>query len=109
MRLKRQEVSDAVSDLGWRLILGELRTQVRTASLAQAAEVAARAVAAADELTAGDNSAGDNGAGDSAGADGAGGHLRLDLRADRVYLSVSTRTADWVTPLDIELTRAISV
>jgi len=93
MRLKRQEISDAVSELGWRLILGELRTQVRTASLAQAAEVAARAVAAADELT---------------GGDGAGAHLRLDLRAGRVYLSVFTRAADWVTELDIELARAIS-
>jgi 4a-hydroxytetrahydrobiopterin dehydratase len=93
MRLKRQEISDAVGDLGWRLILGELRTQVRTASLAQASEVAARAVAAADELT---------------GDDGAGAHLRMDLRGDRVYLSVFTRAADWVTALDIELARAIS-
>jgi 4a-hydroxytetrahydrobiopterin dehydratase len=90
MRLTRQEISEAVNDLGWRLVLGELRTQVRTASLAQAAEVAAQAVAAADEL---------------AGSDG---HLRLDLRAHRVYLSVCTRAADWVTALDIEVARAIS-
>jgi 4a-hydroxytetrahydrobiopterin dehydratase len=92
MRLKRQEISDAVSDLGWRLIRGELRSQVRTTSLAQAAEVATRAAAAAGDLTAGD----------------AGAHLRLDLRADRVYLSVFTRAEDWVTALDIELARAIS-
>jgi 4a-hydroxytetrahydrobiopterin dehydratase len=107
MRLKRQEISDAVSGLGWRLILGELRTQVRTASLAQAADVAARVVATADELTAGGSDNG--GASDSGASDSeAGGHLRLDLRTDRVYLSVCTRAADWVTPLDIELARAIS-
>jgi 4a-hydroxytetrahydrobiopterin dehydratase len=99
VRLKRREISDAVSALGWRLVLGELRTQVRTASLAQAAEVAARAVAAADELTAADGTAAGGGADE---------HLRLDLRADRVYLSVFTRAADWVTALDIELARAIS-
>ncbi|HXL89017.1 MAG TPA: VOC family protein [Streptosporangiaceae bacterium] len=93
MRLKRQETSDAVSNLGWRLIRGELRSQVRTTSLAQAAEVATRAAAAADDdLTAGD----------------AGAHLRLDLRDDRVYLSAFTQAEDWVTALDIELARAIS-
>jgi 4a-hydroxytetrahydrobiopterin dehydratase len=92
MRLKRQEISDAVSGLGWRLIRGELRAQVQTTSLAQAAEVAAKAGAAADDLTAKDADA----------------HLRLDLRADRVYLSAFTQAEDWVTSLDIELARAIS-
>jgi 4a-hydroxytetrahydrobiopterin dehydratase len=108
MRLKRQEISDAVSDLGWRLILGELRAQVRTASLAQAVQVAATAVAAADRLTAKDGAPAGAGREGGGTGDSAGGHLRLDLRGDRVYLSVFTRAADWVTALDVELARAIS-
>ena len=46
-KLSRQEASDAVTSLGWRLVLGELRTEVRTGSLALAADVAGR-VAAVD-------------------------------------------------------------
>ena len=42
--LSRQEASDAVSDQGWRFLLGALRTSVPVESLARAAEVAARAV-----------------------------------------------------------------
>ena len=61
-KLSRSEASEAVTSLGWRLVLGELRTEVRTGSLALAADVAARAAAVA----------------------GAEGHLRLDVRADRV-------------------------
>src|SRR5579863_10317062 len=85
-KLTRQEASDAVTSLGWRLILGELRTEVRTGSLALAADVAARAATVA----------------------GAEGHLRLDVRADRVLLSLQTATAAWVTERDVELARNIS-
>ena len=74
-KLSRSEASDAVTRLGWRLVLGELRTEVRTGSLALAADVAARAATVA----------------------GAEGHLRLDVRADRVLLSLQTATAAWVT------------
>jgi 4a-hydroxytetrahydrobiopterin dehydratase len=85
-KLSRSEASDAVTRLGWRLVLGELRTEVRTGSLALAADVAARAAAAA----------------------GAEGHLRLDVRADRVLLSLQTAAAAWVTERDVELARNIS-
>ena len=85
-KLSRPEASDAVTRLGWRLVLGELRTEVRTGSLALAADVAARAAAVA----------------------GAEGHLRLDVRADRVLLSLQAAAAAWVTERDVELARNIS-
>jgi 4a-hydroxytetrahydrobiopterin dehydratase len=85
-KLSRSEASDAVTRLGWRLVLGELRTEVRTGSLVLAADVAARAAPVA----------------------GAEGHLRLDVRADRVLLSLQTATAAWVTERDVELARNIS-
>ena len=85
-KLSRPEASDAVTRLGWRLVLGELRTEVRTGSLALAADVAARAAAVA----------------------GAEGHLRLDVRTDRVLLSLQSAAAAWVTERDVELARNIS-
>jgi 4a-hydroxytetrahydrobiopterin dehydratase len=85
-KLSRQEASDAVTSLGWRLVLGELRTEVRTGSLPLAADVAARAASAA----------------------GADGHLRLDVRADRVMLALQTAAIGWVTERDVELARKIS-
>lgn len=85
-KLSRSEASDAVTRRGWRLVLGELRTEVRTGSLALAADVAARAATVA----------------------GAEGHLRLDVRADRVLLSLQTAAAAWVTERDVELARNIS-
>ena len=39
---------------------------------------------------------------------GAEGHLRLDVRADRVILSLQTAAAAWVTERDVELARNIS-
>jgi 4a-hydroxytetrahydrobiopterin dehydratase len=44
--LSRQQVSDAVSPLGWRYVLGLIRTGVPVGSLAQAADLARRVVAA---------------------------------------------------------------
>jgi 4a-hydroxytetrahydrobiopterin dehydratase len=85
-RLSRPEASDAVSGIGWRYVLGEFRTQVLTGSLPLAADVAARAAAVA----------------------GAQGHLRMDVRADRVLLSLQTEEISWVTPLDVELAQKIS-
>jgi 4a-hydroxytetrahydrobiopterin dehydratase len=85
-KLSRQEASDAVTGLGWRYILGEFRTQVLTGSLPLAADVAARAAAVA----------------------GADGHLRMDVRADRVILSLQSAAAAWVTPRDVELAQRIS-
>jgi 4a-hydroxytetrahydrobiopterin dehydratase len=85
-KLSRQEASDAVTSLGWRLVLRELRTEVLTGSLPLAADVAARAATAV----------------------GAEGHLRLDVRADRVILSLQTAAVSWVTAQDVELAQAIS-
>ncbi|MGH3290099.1 MAG: VOC family protein [Streptosporangiaceae bacterium] len=85
-KLSRPEASDAVTGRGWRLVLGELRTEVRTGSLALAADVAGRVAAVA----------------------GAEGHLRMDVRADRVLLSLQTAAAAWVTERDVELSRSIS-
>jgi 4a-hydroxytetrahydrobiopterin dehydratase len=85
-RLSRLAASEAVTSLGWRYILGEFRTQVLTGSLPLAADVAARAAA----------------------VPGAQGHLRMDVRADRVILSVQTAEIAWVTPHDVDLARQIS-
>jgi 4a-hydroxytetrahydrobiopterin dehydratase len=85
-KLSRPEASDAVVGLGWRFVLGEFRTQVLTGSLPLAADVAARAAAVA----------------------GAQGHLRMDVREDRVVLALQTAEIGWVTPLDAELARLIS-
>jgi 4a-hydroxytetrahydrobiopterin dehydratase len=87
-KLPRQEISDAINDLGWRYILGVARTSVRVGSLAQAAAVAERAVAVA-------------------GAD-ADEHLSADLRPGRVVLSLQSVAAAWVTGRDIELAHQIS-
>ena len=59
---------------------------MRTESLARAASVAATV---------------------SSGVD-SGDHLRIDLRPDRLYLSVTTVTESCVTPVDIELAREIT-
>ena len=85
-KLSRQEASHAVTGLGWRLVLGDLRTEVLTGSLPLAADVAARAAALPH----------------------AEGHLRMDVREDRVLLTLQTATADWVTPRDVELARQIT-
>ena len=66
--LSRTAASAAVVGIGWRYLLGELAVSVPVRSLAQASVVAAAAVAA--------------------GGHDADGHLRVDLRPDRVELSV---------------------
>ena len=84
-RLSRR-ARHAVTGLGWRYILGEFRTQVLTGSLPLAADVAGRAAAVA----------------------GAQGHLRMDVREDRVVLALQTAAVAWVTPHDVELAHRIS-
>ena len=86
--LSRQETSDAVSESGWRYLLGTLRASVPVQSLAQAAQVAAGAVAAA-------------------GAD-ADQHLRVDLRPSRVVLTLQSLVDATVTTRDIELAGLIT-
>jgi 4a-hydroxytetrahydrobiopterin dehydratase len=85
-KLSRTAASEAVTGLGWRYVLGEFRTQVLTGSLPLAADVAARAAA----------------------VPGAQGHLRMDVRADRVIFSLQTAEVAWVTPHDVELARQIT-
>ncbi|WP_060999800.1 VOC family protein [Mycolicibacterium mucogenicum] len=80
--MRRQEISDAVSPLGWRLVLGAVYTEVLTPDLA-----AAVAVATVVAEVAGPQ---------------AQGHLNLD----RVVMRL--RSADGVTAHDIALARRIS-
>ena len=85
-RLTRQEASDAVTWLGWRYVLGEFRTEVRTGSLPLAADVAGRAAAVPE----------------------AQGHLRMDVREDRVLLALQTAEVGAVTARDVRLARRIT-
>jgi 4a-hydroxytetrahydrobiopterin dehydratase len=87
-QLTREQISTAVAELGWRLVLGMLRTAVPVASLGQAADTAVGVAA-----TAGDE---------------ADAHLWLDVRADRLIVSVQTRATGWITPSDIDLVRRIT-
>jgi 4a-hydroxytetrahydrobiopterin dehydratase len=65
--LSRTDASEAVQDIGWRYLLGTLSASVPVQSLAHGTEVAAAVVATSGE--------------------DADGHLRLDLRPDRIELS----------------------
>jgi 4a-hydroxytetrahydrobiopterin dehydratase len=85
-RLSRTDASAAVTGLGWRYVLGEFRTEVLTGSLPLAADVAGRAAA----------------------LPGVEGHLRMDLRADRLLMSLQTAEMAWVTMRDAELARQLS-
>jgi 4a-hydroxytetrahydrobiopterin dehydratase len=85
-RLSRADASAAVTRLGWRYVLGEFRAEVLTGSLPLAADVAARAAAVPDVE----------------------GHLRMDIRADRLLLSLQTAEQGWVTTHDAELARQLS-
>jgi 4a-hydroxytetrahydrobiopterin dehydratase len=85
--LSRTAASAAVAGIGWRYLLGVLAVSVPVRSLAQAGEAAAAALAAC-------------------GPD-ADGHLRVDLRPDRVELSVQTRALGVITDCDTRLAHRI--
>jgi 4a-hydroxytetrahydrobiopterin dehydratase len=87
-RLTRQEVSDAVSPLGWRLVLGAVYTQVDVPSLTRAAEVAVIAAA-------------------GVGPDGQQ-RLTADVRADRVVLRLVPPDEGLVTGREVRLAREVS-
>lgn len=87
-RLSRTAASDAVAGIGWRYVLETLCASFAVPSLARAHEVAAAAIGAA-------------------GPD-ADRHLRVDLRPDRVELSLQTRSRGAVTAHDAELARQIA-
>ena len=86
--LSRTAASAAVRDIGWRYLLGALAAAVPVRSLAQAGQVAAAAVAAC--------------------GDDADGHLRIDLRPDRVELSVQTAALGEVTGRDTRLAHDVA-
>jgi len=86
--LSRTDASKAVEDIGWRYLLGSLNASVPVRSLAEASRVAAAVVGAA-------------------GVDG-DSQLRLDLRPDRVELSVQTRALGAVTRRDTQLARRVA-
>ena len=86
--LSRAAASGAIQATGWRYLLGTLALSVPVHSLAQASEAAAGILAAA-------------------GPD-ADGHLRLDLRPDRLELSLQTRALDTVTSCDTDLAHLIA-
>jgi len=86
MRLTRLQISDAVGGIGWRLILGTVQAHVLTGSLAVGAGFAARVAA----------------------LPGADGHVLLDVRDDRVVVTVRSAEQDWVLPGDIDLAREIT-
>ena len=85
--LSRQQISDATSAHGWRFVLGELRTAVPVQSVAHAAAVAG--VVATE-----------------AGAAAAG--LRIDLRPERVLLTLQDQSTSWVTEAEVAAARRVS-
>jgi 4a-hydroxytetrahydrobiopterin dehydratase len=84
----RQAISDAVGDRGWRLVLGEIRTEVRVTTLNEAARVASLAVAAC----------------------GAAGqrHLTVDVRSNRALLALRSADTGTVTENDLDLAERVS-
>jgi 4a-hydroxytetrahydrobiopterin dehydratase len=88
MRLTRTDASEAVTDLGWRYVLGVLRAWVRVDSFARSVDVLARVVEAAGEY--------------------ADDHLRSDVRRDRVVLMLQTSSVAAVTSRDVEVARLVS-
>ncbi|TDU03181.1 4a-hydroxytetrahydrobiopterin dehydratase [Streptomyces sp. 846.5] len=87
-KLSSKQASDEVGEQGWRFLLGTLRASVSVGSLAQGAEVAARAVAAC--------------------GDDADGHLRVDVRPERVELTLQSLVQAAVTRRDAELALRLS-
>ncbi|ORB57212.1 VOC family protein [Mycolicibacterium rhodesiae] len=87
-RPSRQEISDAVTDLGWRLVLGAIYAEATVSSLTEAGEVAALVLVAV-------------------GADGQD-HVNIDIRADRVVVRLRSAAAGTVTNVDIAAAQSIS-
>ncbi|MFI5532896.1 VOC family protein [Kitasatospora sp. NPDC051853] len=86
--LGQREASDAVSDAGWRFLLGTIRTSVPVRSLAEGAAIAASAVAVC--------------------GDHADQHLRADVRPERVVLTLQSLDHAAVTTRDVALAHRIS-
>ena len=87
--LRMREASEAVEAIGWRYLLGTLRTAVAVTSLAQASTVVAKAV-------------------EACGSD-ADRHLWCDVRAAEVVLVLQSLDAAAVTDLDAALAGRVSL
>jgi 4a-hydroxytetrahydrobiopterin dehydratase len=85
--LTRTAASAAIEDSGWRFLLGAIATSVTVDSIGQAAKVAQAAAGACGEQ--------------------ADGHLRIDLRPNRVGMVLQTASIRRITETDIELSRRI--
>jgi 4a-hydroxytetrahydrobiopterin dehydratase len=86
--LSRTVASTAVEDIGWRYLLGTLRASVPVSGLDEAVRLARAATVA--------------------GGPDAGQHLWLDLRPDRLELSVATRSVGGVTAADVAIARTVT-
>jgi 4a-hydroxytetrahydrobiopterin dehydratase len=86
--LGRQEASDAVGGLGWRYLLGRLRTLVRTGSLSQAVGLASALVADCGE--------------------DADRHLHIDIRAEWLVLTLQSLEQGALTARDADLAHRLS-
>ena len=86
--LRFSEASDAVEGIGWRLLLGTLRTVILVESMVQGSEAVGKAVTACGER--------------------ADGHLRADVRPQRVVLTLQSSEQAAVTDIDTDLARRIS-
>jgi 4a-hydroxytetrahydrobiopterin dehydratase len=86
--LTRGEIQGAVGELGWRLVLREIRCEVRVQTLADAARAVSLAVAAC-------GSAGQR-------------HLSADVRRNRVVLALVSADEHRTTRHDLELARTVS-
>jgi 4a-hydroxytetrahydrobiopterin dehydratase len=86
--LARHQISDAVAPLGWRYVLGVLRTSVEVESLARAVTVAEAATAAAGNE--------------------ADERLWIDVRRNRAVLSIQTLAVAEITEADIVLARTVT-
>ena len=84
----RQEISDAVDPLGWRLVLGAICAEVLTPSLVEATQAASLSVS-------------------TVSADGQG-HLTVDIRSDRAVLRLQSAEAGAVTGRDVRLAHEVS-
>lgn len=87
--LTRTAAAEAVDAIGWRYLLAELCTSVAVRSLDEGLRLAVAASAAC-------------------GPD-ADGHLRLDVRPDRLDLSLRHRASGTVTARTVGLARAVTV
>ena len=88
-KLTRTEASDAVGAIGWRYLLGTLALSVPVESIAQGSSAAALAI-------------------EACGSGDVDDHLRIDIRPDRVELSLQTRSKATLTWRDTELAHLIS-